>query len=98
METRVETSLPPWMPPAIELVKYDWVSPSIGLVQCIWCGYGLVFKIPFGPMTGYEIVVFLRQQGIKTWAHGIDPWDETICFMVSKEDGSAARRLLVNVL
>lgn len=93
----VETR-PAWIDPALELVKFDWISPSIGLIQCAWNGYGYAFRIPLGPVTGNEIVGYLHRHGIKTWAHAIDPWDESILFHVSSEDAKSACKLLRRVL
>lgn len=98
MAAAPHVELPPHIDIPLKLVYLDWISPTIGLIQCFWNGFGYVFKIPIGYRTGHEIVSFLHRHRICTWAHGIDPSDKTICFIVAKEDAQKAKRLLVTTL
>jgi len=74
---------------------FDWISPALACAPCAAKGWGETFEIPLDSgWTGARVTTILRDHGIETYAHGIDPFSNAACFKVRSEDYERACKVL----
>jgi len=74
---------------------FDRISPAARLAECAAKGWGEIFEIPRDSgWTGARVTGILRDHGIETYAHGVDPLTDAACFRVRSEDYERARKVL----